>query len=390
MAVVGVSTTRTCGVRDHAGLLAGALAAEDVSCTQHWLSRADGSLSQGRAAFRSWARVLTSQLREEQPDAVLLHYSVFSYAHRGLPLFVHEALAPARAADVPLVSFLHEYAYPWGRSGLRGALWAMSQRAALVDVMRASAAVVVTAPRREEWLTSRRWLPRRMVGFAPVFSNLPPPSTAAERDGHTIGLFGYAYEGAEMGLVLDVMHELHGRDPALRLELLGAPGPDSRAAQEWRDAARTLGIEHILRFSGVLPPQQLANALAACDVLLHPEPSGPTSRKGTLAGSLAAGRPVVALDGPRAWRELVDHGAALVLPPRAGLLADGVAGLLGDPARADALGARGGEFARRQMGVERTARVVRQVLDAVGSRTETGVCGPLRPSPERGYTRRHA
>ena len=38
-AVVGVSQAATCGVRDHAMLLAEALTEEGVSCSMHWLGR---------------------------------------------------------------------------------------------------------------------------------------------------------------------------------------------------------------------------------------------------------------------------------------------------------------------------------------------------------------
>ncbi len=371
VAVVGVSATATCGVRDHAGLLAAALPAQEVSCSYHWLSHTESSFGQARAAFAGWTAELTAQLATERPHAVLLHYSVFSYAHRGIPAFVHAALAPTRALGVPLVSLLHEYAYPWGRGGLRGGAWAVTQRAALVDVMRASAAVIVTAPFRADWLATRRWLPRREVAFAPVFPNLPVPSPGAvqaQRRGDVLGLFGYAYEGAQMDLVLDALSALRGRHPGVSLQLLGAPGPGTPAAEAWLTGARSRGIEPALSFSGVLAAQELVDALARCDVLLHPETSGPTSRKGTLAGSLVSGRPVVALDGPRAWRELIDERALLIVAPRADALAEGLVTLLAEPARAESLGARGGEFARREMGVPRSARVVRDVLDDVLAR----------------------
>ena len=181
-AVIGVSSSRTCGVRDHASLLAAALPAEDVVCSRHWLSRSDGSLADGRATFKAWSEELETALRDERPDAVLLHYSVFSYAHRGIPLFVHAALASPRAAGAPIVTVLHEYAYPWRFGGARGAVWAVTQRAVLLDVMRASAGVLVTAPARAEWLSSRRWLPRREIGFAPVFCE-PPAAECGRRRG---------------------------------------------------------------------------------------------------------------------------------------------------------------------------------------------------------------
>jgi glycosyltransferase involved in cell wall biosynthesis len=268
---------------------------------------------------------------------------------------------------VPLVTLLHEYAYPWGRSGARGLAWAVTQRAVLREVVRASAGLVVTAAFRARWLRRRLWLPRREIGVAPVFSNLPVASAAASggaRQGHTVGLFGYAYEGARMELVLDAVREVHDTVPELSLVLLGAPGPGSVAADGWLAAARARGIEHSIHFSGVLPAQQLADELASCAVLLHPETTGPTSRKTTLAGSLASGRPVLALDGPRTWQELRDEGAAAIVAPRAGALAGAIVSMLANPERADALGALGRDFAASQMSLARASGVVRGALEA--------------------------
>ncbi len=187
-----------------------------------------------------------------------------------------------------------------------------------------------------------------------------------------IGLFGYAYEGAALALVLDAMQLLHERGLAVRMELLGAPGRGTTAADAWLSGARARGIEDTLSFSGVLPAQQLSDALSACDVLLHPEPSGPTSRKGTLAASLASGSAVVALDGPRSWPELVQSEAALVVEPTAAALADALAGLLKDETRRKTLGDRGGAFARRAMSVERSAQVLAGLIADVTVAPEPG------------------
>jgi len=366
VAVVGVSESGTCGVRDHAVLLSDALAHEHVSCSLHWLWRSSSSLAGARSEFREWTAALAAELDDDRPDAILLHYSVFSYSYRGFPLFVWPTLAALRGAGVPLVTVLHEFAYPWGRGGLHGKAWALTQSALLLAVMRVSAAVLVTAPFRATWLASQRWLPRREIGMAPVFSNLPAPAPAPARagdEGHLVGLFGYAYEGAAMSLVLDSVRLLVERGLPVRLALLGAPGAGTAAAEAWLAGARERGIEQALSFSGVLSGAELSDVLAGCDVLLHPEPSGPTSRKGTLAGSLASGTAVVAIDGPRRWDELVRAEAALVTAPTAVALAGAVAGLLEDEHRREALGARGGEFARRAMGVQRTAEVVSGLLE---------------------------
>ncbi len=370
MAVVGVSESDTCGVRDHATLLAAALGQEGIVCSLHWLARSERSLCGCRAEFREWAAVLASELGQERPAAIILHYSVFSYSYRGLPVFTRTVGAALRTSGVPLITILHEPAYPWRLGGLHGKVWALTQRLALIGVVRDSTAVLVTAPFRAQWLASRPWFARRPLELAPVFSNLPPPTGVLSRpeDAHRIGLFGYAYEGAARRLVLDALHMLVDRGLHVCLQLLGSPGSGVPLADIWLADARERGIDQMVSFSGVLPGQELSNALASCEVLLHAEASGPTSRKGTLAASLASGRPVVALDGPLRWRELLDAEAALVVRPEATALADALASLLTKETEREALGVRGGTFARRAMSVERTATVVAGLLgDAVAS-----------------------
>jgi glycosyltransferase involved in cell wall biosynthesis len=368
-AVVGISTSRICGVRDHAVLLADALGRENVSCSLHWLWRDDRSFGAGRSEIGAWTRGLAAELDRDRPDAVLLHYSVFAYSYRGVPLLVRPTVSALRSLGIPLVTLLHEYAYPWRRGGVRGTVWALTQRALLVEVMRASSAVVTTADFRTEWLSSRSWLPRRPSVVAPVFSNLPPPTawSAADRSSRIIGLFGYSYEGAATSVVLDALRLLVDRGVGVQLILLGAPGRPSDAADAWLDAAGKRGVAQALSFSGTLPARDLSEALAACDVLLSAEPSGPTSRKTTLAASLASGRAVVALDGPRRWSELIRSEAALVVRPTAIALAEAVAGLLEDDTRRERLGARGRAFADRTMSVEHSAVVVARLLEDVVS-----------------------
>jgi glycosyltransferase involved in cell wall biosynthesis len=363
----------TCGARDHALLLAEGLRREEVSCSLHWLDRREESLRSAGTETRAWGRALAGELAREQPDAILLHYSVFAYSHRGLPLFVAPLLAVLRRSGIPVVSVLHEYVYPWRHGGPRGKMWALTQRALLIDVMRSSSAVLPTTDFRARWLASRPWLPRRPAAVAPVFSNLPPPAggPSAERAQPVIGLFGYSYQGAALSLVLDAIVLLPKGGVAPRLLLLGAPGRSSPVAGTWLREARARGIEHALEFSDTLPAQDLSNALAACDLLLFADAAGPSSRKGTLAASLASGRPVIAIDGPRRWLELVWAEAASVVKPAAPALADAIHELLSDSAARAALGARGRAFAEERMGVGRTAEAVRKLLDGAHASSAT-------------------
>ncbi len=179
--------------------------------------------------------------------------------------------------------------------------------------MRASAAAVVTTEQRVEWLRSRRWLPPRPVAFAPVYSNLPPPSPGVEVDELLLGLFGYAYEGANGGLVLDALARAARRAAA-------APRAARRPGARYADGGGLAGrgpapgrAATAIEFSGRLPAQELSDALARCAVLLCAASPGPTSRKGTLAASLASGRPVVAIDGHLTWGELREQDAARVV-----------------------------------------------------------------------------
>lgn len=366
LAVVGMSASPICGVRTQARLLADGLAAESVACSMHWLEREETSARAARARVRDWARLLPSQLREQRADAVLMHYSVFAYSHRGLPLFVAPALAALRETRLPLLAFMHELAFPWRLRGWRGRVWALSQRAVLIDALRSCDGAIVTTDQRAAWLASRRWLARRPLRMAPVFSNLPPPSpaarTARERERPRLGLFGYDYHPQSIALALDAAALLRERGGRVELALLGAPGPCSSLAESWRAAARARGLEDALSFAGPLPAQRLSDELASCDALLFADRPGPASRKSTLAGSLASGRPVIATDGPQAWAELARSQALCLVPARAAALADALERLLERPERLEALGARGRAFAERRMGARYSAEVVAGLL----------------------------
>lgn len=370
VSVLGVSLAESCGVRDHATLLAEGLQHAGIPTRSEWLTRRERSLAGSRAEISRWAQDAGARLAAERPRAVLLHYSVFTVSHKGVPLFLRPVLGAARAAGAPVAVVLHEFAYPWGYGGWRGPIWSVTQRAALIEVVRASAALMVTADERVRWLRSRRWLPRRPVLCAPVYSNLPAPRAAApglQEEVARIGLFGYSYEGAARELVLDSLVRLReqGREPALRL--MGAPGPESPAGRGWRQAAEARGLAQAVSFSGRLPAQELSDALAACDVLIFADEAGPSSRKGTLAAALASGRPVVALDGPATWDDLASAGAVVLSAPRAQDLSRALAGLLEDPAAGMRVGGAGRAFYERRMSLERSVDVARELLAAAGA-----------------------
>ncbi len=367
VAVVGVSASPVCGARDHADGLARAMHEEGAQCSVHWLLRDELPMRAAGAQMREWARGLPAELSSAGADIALLHYSVFSYSYRGVPLYLRPVLSALRRSRLPLVTVLHEFAFPWTLDGLRGKVWAVTQRALLVEVMRASAGVIVTTDFREEWLSSRAWLARRPIAVTPVFSNLPPPLAELHDggSGQQLGMFGYSYPRATVRLILDALALLResGLEPGLAL--LGAPGADSRAGELWREEARSRVLGEAVRFSGTIPAQELSDALARCAVLLFADPSGPTSRKTTLAAGLASGTPVLALDGPHTWEKLRSAEAARVAPAQAEALAREIRALLGQPDARAVLGAHGREFVGSEMSPQGSAAVVSALLDRV-------------------------
>jgi glycosyltransferase involved in cell wall biosynthesis len=376
--VVGMSTGETCGVRDHATMLAAQLAHEDISCSLSWLNRRRSTFGGARAEIDSWARALERDLAGERPDVVLLHYSVFAHSQRGIPVFVPRMLAALRGTGIPLISFLHEFAFRQrGRADPKVAVWALSHRAALYAVMRQSAAAVTTVDERAVWLASRRWLPRRPVAVAPVFSTLPEPrqGTPVDRHGALLGVFGYNYPRATAAIVIEALALLKARGVPARLVLLGSPGPQSPVGTMWVSTARKYLIAEAVSFSGTVSPAELSEMLAGCDLLLSADRPGPTSRKTTLAGALASGTAVVATDGPESWKKLVDAGASELVQPRPDAIAAAVERLLGDEHLRRSIGARGRAFAAQSMGVRLSAAIVARLagdaLDAAAGAAGT-------------------
>lgn len=366
-AVVGVSEDPICGMHDHSVLLAQALERIGVQCSSHWLVRTARSPRAAWSELGAFSQRLVPQLASERPDVVLWHYSVFAYSYRGLPVFVPRVIAALRRAGAPVIGVMHELAYPWGIGGWRGPIWAATHRAVLVDVVRLSSGIVVTTEDRASWLRARPWFVSRPVSVAPVFSNLPPPAAVApERgDGHKLGLFGYSYDENAVPVVLDALRLLREGGSDVELVLLGSPGPSSASGRGWLARARERGVDENISFTGTLPGQALSDALAGCEVLLSANLPGPSSRKGSLAASLASGRPLVALDGPASWPELAESGAAEMVTPNAEALASALRRVLSDGDRRRQLGARGRKFAEERMGIMVTADAVVGLLGQI-------------------------
>lgn len=372
MLTIGASPGPICGVRDYARGLDAALAAHGFSSTTLWLERGADSPARSPGGARLWIDEVRRTAELARPDCIVWHYSVFALSHRGIPVAPPLLALRLRRLGIPIVLVCHELLYPFGRRGWRGTVQAASHRAVLPLVIGTSAACVVTTDERAVWLRTRRWLPARPLVVAPVFSNLPdrPWQGGRERGVFRVGLFGFAQEATSVELAVAALAELEARGLSVRLTLIGAPGGEGAAAEGWRREAERAGCADALTFTGTLAPAALAEALATCDVALFANDAGPTSRRTTTAAALAAGVPLVAVDGPQRWQRLVAERAVAIVEPRANALADELERLWRDPALRREQGRRGRQFYRRVMAPTLVTARIASLVDGVIVPTE--------------------
>ena len=147
-----------------------------------------------------------------------------------------------------------------------------------------------------------------------------------------------------------------------RLEIVGA-GPLERQVAE---RARPFGDR--ITFSGTLPRDQLAEAMARCSVFVLPSIAAPSGDQDglpvVLLEAMAAGCPIVASKLP-GIDEAIDDGATgvLVAPGDAGALAAALDRVLEDPGRSSRLG-RAAAVAVDAYSVDAIAKRYAQVLEA--------------------------
>jgi glycosyltransferase involved in cell wall biosynthesis len=365
LAQIGISSTPICGVRDYAGVLKCAFSRSGIEAPLLWYMQDESaSATSSLRQAHDWLARVRREIELMRPRAVILHYSVFAFGPRGLPLLAPAIARELDATGVPMVSLLHEFVYPFGRRGWRGTAQALSHRAVLPTVVRHSAALVTTTERRASWLTTRRWLPRRPTVPIPVFSNLPDIDTEAvpESAGLSIGVFGFSGPQIDVELVADAVAILREQGRDFELVLIGAPGSQGGAATRWRHAFQKRGCLSMLRFTGVQSQYSLARELARLAVLVFPDRDGPDSRRTTLAAGLALGKTVLALDGPERWERAVSERAFIVAPRHPRAFANELGRLLDDPTRRTSQGVHAAQFYRRLMAPE---LAVEQLLDVL-------------------------
>ena len=238
------------------------------------------------AAVRDWAR-------REQLDVVNLQFQTAAF---GMSPWVH-FLPDFLRSTVPFVTTFHDLRYPYllPKAGpLRNAV--------VRHLAKASAGVIVTNAEDKQALAG---LPH--VHLIPIGSNITAtadPDIARQlrvtvgHDAYVIGFFGFMHESKGLPELVDALAILRTQGIDARLVLIGGrTGSSDPTIAASADAVEAqiarVGVGDCVHFTGFVDEAEVANWLAACDVVALPYRDGASYRRGTLMAAIQHGAAIV-------------------------------------------------------------------------------------------------
>jgi len=165
--------------------------------------------------------------------------------------------------------------------------------------------------------------------------------------------------------VFESFRRLAGRFPTLKLMLVH----DGILRQDFEQQLEKMGLRDRVVFTGIVPPDEIPELIAAMDVLVHASLREGLAR--TLPQALAVGRPVVSFDVDGAREVVFDDKTGYLVPAKDvdGLTA-ALERLLGDAALRQRLGAEGRRLVdptfRKETMVERIVELYDELLAVKG------------------------
>ncbi|BDG09654.1 glycosyltransferase [Anaeromyxobacter paludicola] len=296
--------------------------------------------------------------------ALLRRAGEFDLVHAHM-MWAFPGIAAARAAErakVPYVLTPHGSLDPWA---LRQRRLEKRLFLALLEgrTLRRAAAVHFTA--EAERAAAPAWaraLPSFVVGNtvdpAPFAAVGEEAVRAASRD---VLVLGRIHPMKGLDLLVPAFRQVLAREPGARLVVAG---PDEAGHQAEVEAlCARAGIAARVTFTGLLDAAGRARALARAALL-----AAPSYRENfgmAVAEAMAAGLPVVVSDKVNIAGEIAAAGAGAVVPCDPAPLAEALAGLLGDPARRAAMGARGRALVRARWAPAPVGAALRRAYEAV-------------------------
>jgi glycosyltransferase involved in cell wall biosynthesis len=289
-------------------------------------------------------RGLRERLRAQRPDIVHTHSGKAGVLGR---------LAAARAGVPHIVHSIHGPSFGPFQGALPNFVFRLAER---VAARVTTHFVVVADAMRDQYLAAGIG---RSEQYSRIFSGFVlEPFLGATNDLGVRGRLGLAPEDVVVGKVARLF-KLKGHDdlfavavglvrecPRLRFLLVG----DGAWRGRFEARARELGLSRHFIFTGLVPPERVAELVGIMDVLVHLSLREGLAR--ALPQALAAGKPVIAYDCDGAREICFNDQSGFLLPPGdlAGLR-DRLLRLARDPVLRQRLGACGREFVRQRFDV---------------------------------------
>jgi glycosyltransferase involved in cell wall biosynthesis len=255
-----------------------------------------------------------------------------------------------------------------------------SQRAILIELVRASAATVVMSTSAAELLTrSYGTDPAQIevVAHGVPFLPLVAPATVKPQMGLTgrtvILSFGLLGPGKGYESAIAAMPAVVRADPTAVYVIVGATHPEliKRDGETYRHKlvalASSLGVGNHVRFVGrFVDPAELNLWLTAADIFVTPYPNMEQIVSGTLSYAIGAGKAIVSTPYAYASERLADGRGRLVAAGSVDALAEGIIELALSPSLRAELGRRTYAYSRGMLWPE-IATSYRRIFARVAS-----------------------
>ena len=166
----------------------------------------------------------------------------------------------------------------------------------------------------------------------------------------TVVYLGTLIRFRRLDVLLEALKLLKSEHPHAKLIFVG-DGEDPADRQLLEERAVQLKVRDSVEFTGMLPMSDAHDRAASAAVCVSPfyptavlKSTSPTK----LYEYMALGRPVVVNRHPEQSAVIAESGAGVCVEWSARAFADGISALLSDPVRAERMGARGREYARKR------------------------------------------
>jgi glycosyltransferase involved in cell wall biosynthesis len=287
----------------------------------------------------SWAKdgwdaalkVLREKSTSWRGDWVLLQYTALAWSARGFPLRFLHVIEVLRKAATRIGVVFHDVE-PYGGARIVDRFRRRIQLRAMRQTLRASDLAIFTVSP-----SAISWLPKRPSNatFIPVGANFPDNAIqlGAESAGAVrpprvavFGITGGETGRAECSHIIEALRFASAKLGSLELYAFGRHATDfeSILQEGFRNTQVGLFVD------GVLPAEEVAQNLCACDALLFVRGAISTRRGSAIAG-IACGLPVIASADSETAAPITEAGLVLFTRGDQNALNEGLLRVLSDP-----------------------------------------------------------